>query len=278
MRELIGALAAAALATLPVEAAMAQADAPAANSGGADRFFMQFEGVWLGVFGLGELTFDAFSGPDAYQVSAAIRSGGLAALFDRTALSVSARGPITERGPAWGAYDLDHSYGAKRRVTMMRANAAGGVDALVTPGHRNAGTPPVSPGQRAAARDPLTAILGMGREVGQRRACVGAYPVFDGKLYYILSLSPAGPARRHIQGGYDGMALACRMRLMPMSGYEPDEAKEARGWPAAELWFGLIEGASFAPPVHVRIPFALGDVSLTLKSFRRPEVAIPDGM
>jgi hypothetical protein len=248
---------------------------PAQQPPTGDRFFLQFEGVWLGLFGLGEMTLDAFADPSAYQISAAIRSGGLAALFDRTTLSATARGPMTPAGPAWGAYDLDHSYAAKRRVTTIRVTPSGGVEALVTPGYRSPGAPPTSPGQRAIARDPLTAVLAMGHVVGRSRTCSGAFPVFDGRLHYLLSLSAAGPARRHVQGGYDGLALRCQMRLTPISGYDSDEAREARSWPAAELWFGLIDGAAFAPPVHVRVPFALGDVALTLKTFRRPDVALP---
>lgn len=236
---------------------------------------MQFDGAWLGVFGLGELTLDAYADDGGYQISTAIRSGGLAALFDRTQLAGTARGGLSGQSPAWGVYDLDHVYAAKRRVTQMRANAAGGVDTLVTPNYRTLGNPAASQSEKDAARDPLTSVLAMGLAVGAQRRCTGAFPVFDGKYNYTLTLSDAGFVRRHLEGGYDGPAVRCRMRLTPVSGYDADELREARGWPAAEIWFGLMDGARFAPPVHARIPFAIGDVQLRLRAFRRPEVDVP---
>lgn len=261
-------VAATALAAAPAQAQDAAPPTP------EDRFFLQFDGAWLGVFGLGDLTLDAYANGETYQVTAAVRSGGLAALFDRTQISAVSIGPMTTAGPNWGAYTLDHVYAAKRRVTMIRTGADGTVSTLITPGYRSLGAPPASPAQKAAARDPLATVLAMGAVVGRSRRCSGAFPVFDGRMHYTLTLTEAGFVRRHQQGGYDGPALRCRMRLTPVAGYDADEAKEARGWPAAEIWFGLVDGATFAPPVHVQIPFAVGDVSLTLRTYRHPSVEV----
>jgi hypothetical protein len=240
---------------------------------GDGRYFMQFEGVWLGFVGLGGLTFDAAISADGYQVQAGMQSGGLAALFDKTTLTASATGALNAAGPQWGAYRLDHSYAAKRRVTLLQAGpSAGGVEALVSPAYRARDYDPAPQALRDAARDPLTAVLTLGLSVGQTRQCVGGVSVFDGKWVYRLELSPLGFQRLHRDGGFDGPALKCRMRLTPVAGYDAKERKEAQGWPAAEIWFGLLVGGRFAPPVFARIPFAVGDVALHLKAYRQPRV------
>lgn len=243
-----------------------------------DRYFMEFSGAWLGFVPVGDLALDAFLNATSYEISAVMRSGGIAALFDRTTLSATAAGSMTPSGPAWGRYDLDHVYAAKRRVTQMRGRSDGGVDTMVTPAHGDLGDPKATAAQADAARDPLTAIFTLGLDVARTWRCTGAADVWDGRFLYRLSLTPKGYLRRHAQGGYDGPALRCALRLTPIAGYDAKERNEAARWPTAEVWFGLIGGSRLAPPVHIVAPFALGDVSLTLRTFLRVQVSLDDAL
>jgi hypothetical protein len=241
----------------------------------AERLHLLYEGRAWGVAPLGEAVLDFSLRADGYRVGARLDSGGMLKLFDNSKLTAAAEGGLSETGPIWARYDLDHAYAKKRRVTAMRSDGQI-VNVEVDPTYRNLGEPPASEEQKRAARDPLSSILAMGMNVARTRTCEGAYATFDGRHLYNLTFA-GGKTGRYDTDGYDGPVLKCNVRYEPVAGFEKKQAKDSRKkTPKAEIWFALTGDPGFAPPVKIELPLGLGSASIQLKQMRRAVVAFED--
>jgi hypothetical protein len=242
--------------------------APAA----ADRYSLTYEGATLGVLGLGAATLDADVTDHDYQITASIRSGGIAALFERTRINASASGLIDPSGVRWRAYDLDHHYSRKRRVVAMRVGEDGAISAAITPDYRLWGDPRTSDAQQRASRDPLSSLIAMAIDVGRSRRCEGSYPTFDGRFHYRLDLS-RGEIDDFDGGGFEGQVLKCRMDYVAVAGFERRD-RGRRRVPHGEVWFALAPDSNFAPPVRISTPLSAGGATIRLTQWRRVIVSV----
>ncbi len=239
----------------------------------ADRFALEYDGDWLGFAPLGGARLDIAVGDTTYDATATIRSGGLLRLFERTNLLAAATGVVTPTGVRWRRYDLDHSYSRKRRVTSMRLGDGDAFRALITPNYRVWGTPPASDAEKRASRDPLSSLVAMSADVARTQACAGSYPTFDGRFRYDLVLSD-GSRGNYDKGGYDGPVLKCRMRYVPVAGYDTRNENERRRLPEGDIWFALVADSNIAPPVRVAMPAPVGSAVINLKKWRRAFVTV----
>jgi len=242
--------------------------APAA----ADRFSLTYEGTALGVLPVGGATLDADVTDTDYQITASLRSGGIAALFERTNLTATSSGLIQNGSVFWRSYALDHHYSRKRRQVALRAGEDGAVSAEIIPNYRLWGDPPTSDTQRRGSRDPLSSLIAMAIDVGMSRRCSGAYPTFDGRFHYLLELS-GGELDHYEAGGYDGQVLECRLSYVAVAGFERTDSGRRR-IPHGEVWFALAEDSRFAPPVRIATPLSAGGAVIRLTQWRRAVVSI----
>lgn len=252
-------------------AAMASAMAMAiAAPAHADRVLLTFDGSAYGVIPLGRAAMDISLNDDGYRATAQIKSGGLAALFDRTDLRGVATGAAAGPSVTWRTYDLDHAYARKRRVVALRATPSG-PEAQITPAFRPSIHPPTADEKRVA-RDPISSIVAMSVAVARSGTCAGAFPTFDGRFRYDLVLRVEG-RDRHAGGGYNGPVLKCKMRYVPVSGYDTPDAMRRR-IPEGEIWFALDGDMGFAPPVRVTAPLPLGHAAIRLAGYKRARVDV----
>lgn len=233
---------------------------------------MDYRGAVFGLLPLGEARVDIDVDGESYRVTSTLRSSGLVSLFERTRLRAEAEGRIEAGRVRWDAYALDHHYSRKHRTISMRP-AADGVAADINPNYRLWGQPPATDAQKSAARDPLSSLVAMAVDVARTRACADDYLTFDGRFLYRLELR-GGEMRSFDGGGYEGPVLRCRMRYVPVAGFEPTDNGRRRRIPEGEIWFALIEGAPFAPPVRALAPLPLGQAGLSLTRLQRPNVDI----
>jgi len=242
----------------------------------AERYLLEYRGAVFGVFGLGDVTLDISVTRDRYQMRADLESGGLLALFERTDLTASSSGFVTRTGAVeWRSYSLDHHYSRKHRVVEMR-RAPGELDVTITPNYREWGDPPASDQQRFDSRDPLASLMAMSVHVARTRTCAGDYDTFDGRFHYRLELRPGRYRERVRGGGYDGPVMQCRLRYVPVSGFEATDSGRRNRIPVGEIWFALIDGAEFAPPVRAFTPLPIGRAGVRLRRIIQPTVTIGD--
>lgn len=231
----------------------------------AETFRLSYRAVVLGVVELGTAHYEVTNSASSYTANATLRTSGLARLFDQTDIAASSRGALAGAGMSWSSYTLNHAYGRKnRRISMERTGA--GVTSQVTPRFGDMGVPPASAEQRARSYDPLSAVFALGRQVGAARNCRGSVLVFDGRQHYRLSVSPLARGRYN-GGGYDGPAVQCNFRYEPIAGFGAEFDRSAV--PVARAWFGLPEGAAFAPPLQLISPTPVGEGQLNLSGYAR---------
>ncbi len=242
--------------------------APAA----ADRFWLSYDGVGLGLVPLGGIEVDADVDAQRYAVTATLQSRGLLNLFERTHLVATAQGVIESGDVRWARYDLDHRYSRKRRVINMTRGDGGAIAAEITPNYRLWGEPPTSDEQRRRSRDPLSTMVAMAVDVGQSRRCSGVYPTFDGRFHYRWELC-GGENYDFYVAGFDGEVLKCALAYIAVAGFEPRDAGRRR-IPHGEVWFALMPDTSFAPPVRISTPLSAGGAIIRLASFRRARVDV----
>ncbi|MBL8551837.1 MAG: DUF3108 domain-containing protein [Hyphomonadaceae bacterium] len=244
--------------------------APAAH---AERYSLEFRGAVFGILPLGDVKLDIDADTSSYRVSAQLESSGLLDLFERTNLVAEANGGLdAAAGVNWFSYALDHHYSRKHRTIQMR-NTPDGVAADIAPNYPVWGEPPASDDQKRQARDPLSSLMAMSAAVARTRTCANDYLTFDGRFLYRLELR-GGEMRRFEEAGYDGEALRCRLRYVPVAGFEPRDGGRRNRIPEGEIWFALPPGATIAPPVRALSPLAVGRAGLTLTRFTQPRIEI----
>jgi len=252
---------------LALLAALALVAAPAH----ADRFALTFKGRALGVLPLGDIVLDFFVDQGRYEARATLQSSGLVSLFERTQLIAESAGDVVSGDVRMGHYLLDHHYSHKHRTIDMRATPDG-VAATIQPNFRLWGEPPASDAQKRAARDPLSSMVAMAIDVKRDGACGRDYLTFDGRFLYRLELR-GGEHDRVDAGGYDGPALRCTLRYVPVAGFEARDTGRRR-FPQGDIWFALAPDSELAPPVRIRLPLALGNAHIALARWQRPNVSI----
>ncbi len=237
-----------------------------------DRFTLEYTARAWSLAPLGSARLDVMVDDTDYYAETTLKSGGVLALFEQTALSADAEGALSPEGVQWRRYDLDHSYSKKRRVTALRRTEAG-VESRIIPIYSAWGDPPASEEMKRESFDPLSAMVAMGLRVAQTRLCDAAFPTFDGKYRYDLVLL-GGRIEPYEAGGYSGPVLKCRIQYRRVAGYEPTDPNQVKKIPEGELWFALAEGSRFAPPVRAILPLPLGHAGISLKSWKRATVTV----
>jgi hypothetical protein len=231
----------------------------------AETYRLNYEAAVLGVVVLGTASYEVTANANRYAARANLRTSGLARLFDQTQITAASTGSLSGADIAWTRYDISHSYSNKfRRIQLNRGGA--GVTAEITPTYGNMGSPAASAAQQRGSYDPLSGVFALGRQVGAARACRGSVLVFDGRQHYRLAVAPNSQGTFN-GGGYNGPAVSCQFRYEPIAGFS-DNFDRSRV-PAAEAWFALPEGASFAPPLRITVPTPLGQAQLDLRSYER---------
>lgn len=244
--------------------------APAA----AQRMTLDYNGSAWGLIGVGGARLEVTLDNDSYAASGTIRSGGIAALFLRTRVDVRSGGAIAPDGDLiWQRYWLRHLYdGVDRHITMRPTN--GSVFAEISPTYPDGwGTPPATDQQRVAARDPLSSLIAMAADVGETRTCQGNYMTFDGRWLYRLEVR-GGEVQQFRNGPYRGPVLRCRVRYFPVAGFTPQDQGYRDPPPPGSVWFALIDGQRFAPPVRAAMPLPLGTAQLTLRRWEVTPAAL----
>lgn len=120
---------------------------------------------------------------------------------------------------------------------------------------------------RSNTLDPASAILSVVETVAKAGSCQGAYPVYDGRRRYDLSVSLIGPRMlaSSSYNSYSGPATLCRVEVDKLSGFRDDE--EAEGLPTViNVWLASVANSEPAVPVRLEGESGLGSLIIHLVS------------
>jgi len=107
---------------------------------------------------------------------------------------------------------------------------------------------------------------------GDLKICDQTVPVFDGVWRFDLVLSPKRKiaVRKGISTAYSSVAVVCRVKFKPISGYAPDDPniKLMSHTDAIEVWLVSLRGTDMYVPYHFLLPTDAGLLSATSISLR----------
>ena len=222
---------------------------------------------------VGRAQFETRLEPTRFSVSGTLSSAGLAELVSSTRGTSSVTGRIRNGGPQAERYHLDYTSDGKSWRSDVRFRAGSAVSSDVAPPARSpapADFVPVKPSQLRGVVDPLSGL--MIRPSGDASSiCRRTVPFYDGWSRLDLVLSPGAGEQAFRADGFDGKAVACNVRIRPVSGYRTSSngIKYLRDR-TIQLWFAPIRHSGIYAPVYVRIPTQVGPLTLTATTFAKP--------
>ena len=139
----------------------------------------------------------------------------------------------------------------------------------------NPRTIPVTKEQLEGVLDPMSgAFLSAHSDNpnGDLKVCNQTLPVFDGRQRFDLVLTPK---RRHREaqttpGGYGGPAVVCRVKFIPIAGYQPDNPgiRLMSQTNEIEVWLVPVRGTNMYVPYRIVLPTPVGYGSALVTSIQ----------
>jgi hypothetical protein len=121
---------------------------------------------------------------------------------------------------------------------------------------------------------PMTAFFALSETLamGERAACEGRVPVFDGKQRYNLRLEPGGREQIRTRA-WSGEASVCRAWYEPVSGYDPEDyPTEAEMRQPLTIWLAPLLDGQLQLPVRIYTRAGLGGVTIEAKTIELEEL------
>ncbi|HSH63457.1 DUF3108 domain-containing protein [Methyloceanibacter sp.] len=233
--------------------------------------------VALGNFNLGQFRLTTTFRGDAYEMRGEGNFSILEGLIYRWQGTTASRGRVTDAGPEPAMYALRYSDGA-RRGEQLRMTFDGGSVQKVTIYPRRRQSPrtiPVTKEQLEGVLDPMSgAFLTASSQNpnGDLEVCKQILPVFDGLQRFDLVLSPkrAVTVKKTTKGGYGGPAVICRVKFIPIAGYQPDNPgiRMMSQTDEIEVWLIPVRGTYMYVPYRIVLPTPVGYGSAVVSSIQ----------
>lgn len=223
--------------------------------------------VDLAGFNLGNFNLTTVFRGDDYEMRGEARFSILQGLVYQWNGTTASTGRVTSAGPAPSMYALSYSDGG-RKTEQLRMTFDGGAvtDVQVIPDKMpNVRTVPVTKAQLEGVVDPMSgAFLSAHSENpnGDLKVCNQTLPVFDGKQRFDLVLTPkrAVNVQRSATSGYTGPAVICRVKFIPIGGYQPDNPgiRLMQQTDEIEVWLIPVKGTFMYVPYRIVLPTPVG--------------------
>lgn len=200
---------------------------------------------------------------DAFTVKGSVSSAGMAKLFDSTTGSSLATGSFVGKATRSQSFETQYTSGKKRQLTSI-SFAKGAVAKTVNepPLKKRKNQVPLDVNDLRAVNDPISATLI--RADGPGEVCDRTLKIFDGEMRVNLAL-------KHVATGpvanYDGQAVTCSARFIPVSGYRTkNRAMDyLKSRAKISISFAPLGETGIYAPVRATITTTLGPVTVTAK-------------
>jgi Protein of unknown function (DUF3108) len=231
--------------------------------------------VDLAGFNLGNFNLTTVFRGDDYEMRGEARFSILQGLLYQWTGSTASAGRVTSAGPQPAMYALNYSESGRKSEQLRMTFGAGSVtDVQIIPQKLpNPRDIPVTKSQLEGVVDPMSgAFLSAHSENpnGDLNVCNQTLPVFDGRQRFDLVLTPkrAVNVQRSATSGYTGPAVICRVKFIPIAGYQPDNPgiKLMTETNEIEVWLIPIRGTYMYVPYRIVLPTPVGYGSAVVTS------------
>jgi len=241
----------------------ARAESPATS---AARIIAVYQ-VKVGNFNLGNFSVTTTLNGSGYQMRGEGKFSILEGLVYRWQGVTASTGQVTEAGPEPATYAFSYSDGGKTDESLRMTFGDGAVQQVSISPRKGTipGTIPVKREQLEGVLDPMSGAFLTARSTnphGDLSVCNQMLPVFDGKSRFDLVLKPK--KRVMVQNtsrtAYSGPAAICRVKFIPISGYQPNNAgiQMMTQSNEIEVWLMPVKGTQMYVPYRIVLPTPVG--------------------
>ncbi|TCD13755.1 DUF3108 domain-containing protein [Oricola cellulosilytica] len=249
---------------------LASAPQPAAQEGVTHNSEYRVTALGLPV---GTSAFQTAIAGDVYALKGSVNSSGLAQLFAPTSGTLKVSGRIGSGGVEANAFAMHYKTGKKRQRTAIGFRR-GSIASIVNEPEPRKGADwiDVHQDQLRNALDPISAMLV--RAGGPAEVCNRTVRVFDGAMRADIAMSYLRTVPFYTEG-FNGDAVTCRARFIPVSGYSGGKKEIAwmRDKGRIEIGFAPIAGTELYAPVTASISTQIGKVRIRATRFQRTGAA-----
>ncbi|MEX2167405.1 MAG: DUF3108 domain-containing protein [Methyloceanibacter sp.] len=242
-------------------------DAYAENSLSTANKIVAVYRVNLGAFNLGNFRLTTVFRGDDYEMRGEGRFTILEGLIYEWKGVTASAGRVTSEGPEPAMYALSYSDGARTGERLRMTFGDGGVRQVSIVPHRRPGprTIPVTPEQLEGVLDPMSGAFLVAKSSnpnGDLKVCYQTVPVFDGRQRFNLVLTPkkAVTVKKSGPASYAGPAVICRVKFIPIAGYQPDNPaiKLMSQSNEIEVWLIPVRRTQMYVPYRIVLPTPVG--------------------
>jgi Protein of unknown function (DUF3108) len=223
--------------------------------------------VKLGNFNLGNFRVTAALDGSGYQMRGEGKFSILEGLVYKWQGVTASTGQVTEAGPEPAMYSFSYTDGGKTDERLRMTFDDGAVQQVSIVPRKRAipGTIPVKREQLEGVLDPMSGAFLTARSAnphGDLSVCNQLLPVFDGRSRFDLVLKPKKRVLVQNQSAttYSGPAAVCRVKFIPISGYQPDNAgiQMMTQSEEIEVWLIPVKGTEMYVPYRIVLPTPVG--------------------
>jgi len=242
-------------------------DAYAENSLSTANKIVAVYRVNLGAFNLGNFRLTTVFRGDDYEMRGEGRFTILEGLIYEWKGVTASAGRVTSEGPEPAMYALSYSDGARTGERLRMTFGDGGVRQVSIVPNRRPGprTIPVTPEQLEGVLDPMSGAFLVAKSSnpnGDLKVCYQTVPVFDGRQRFNLVLTPkkAVTVKKNGPASYAGPAVICRVKFIPIAGYQPDNPaiKLMSRSNEIEVWLIPVWRTQMYVPYRIVLPTPVG--------------------
>ncbi len=233
--------------------------------------------VNLGRLNLGDFRVTTTFRGDGYRMRGEGQFSILEGIIYKWIGSTSSAGRVTPDGPAPKTYAFSYSDGGRNGEQLRMTFDDGAVRQVsISPRKRPLpGTIPVTREQLEGVVDPMSGAFLTARSpnpYGDLNVCNQMLPVFDGKARFDLVLKPKKAVMVHNAAptNYSGPAVICRVKFIPIAGYQPDNAgiRLMTQSDEIEVWLMPVRGTYMYVPYRIVLPTPVGYGTAVVTSIR----------
>jgi hypothetical protein len=220
------------------------------------------------------LAVDMTLGHNAYDVAARINTVGMANWLFTWTQTIASQGAITATAFDPAQHRTDSDFRGRKRTAEIEYAEGQIAKVTLDPKPREE---EFSDRQRAATRDPISAVIGLIYNANQGKSCGGRQAVFDGRRRYDIVITDM--PRVKDDGAPPGTLLSCQIEFQSIEGElkkkKPEDAdRKPRPNDTARVWMGPIESVNVIAPKRIEFEAAIGTMNLVLREAKyRVDVA-----
>jgi Protein of unknown function (DUF3108) len=233
--------------------------------------------VDIGNFNLGTFRLTTVFHGDSYQMRGEGQFSILEGLIYQWRGVTTSTGRVTDDGPEPAMYAFSYSDGSSKSERLRMDFQDGAVRQIsIVPNNRPPGrTVPVTKDQLEGVVDPMSGAFLTAHSPnpnGDLNVCNQMLPVFDGKQRFDLVLKPKRAVMVHNSSptAYSGPAVICRVKFIPIAGYQPDNPgiQLMSQTDEIEVWLIPVRGTYMYVPYRIVLPTLVGYGSAVVTSIQ----------